>query len=96
MPRITKDTFRRIDSNRLFWIVVMNAWFVFLFIMADQELWNRLNSFGLNGSWQLLTINLQSNISGNISTYPNTLMMIFLGNVIGNVFWVAVSYRSKK
>lgn len=74
----------------IFW----NLMIVYFFINMDKQLFNDfVSDFGLKGSWNLFTLNMQANINGTLKTYPysNGTLYLFLMCVIGNIALSAIN-----
>lgn len=83
--------------------IILNLMFTFLFISNDQQLFSDFRDFGLKGSWNFFTLNLQGTLSdGTIKTFyfMNNTLDVFLIVVIGNIFLSSFNmvkiYRDKK
>jgi hypothetical protein len=91
-----KSRSKSVSTRLLRYILGISLWNVLvivLFVQADQNLFYDLTRFGLNGSWNLFTLNLQRNIDNSIQTYSytNPTIILLLGCVIGNIFLTSVS-----
>jgi hypothetical protein len=87
----------------ILYTVIWNLMGVAFFINSDRQLFEDfVHDFGLSGSWNLFTLNMQANIGGTVKTYPyfNATFDIFLMCVVGNIVLSAVYltriYRDKE
>jgi hypothetical protein len=83
---------KQISNKLIFPIVTTILWnllVVYYFISFDQQLFGDfVRDFGLKGSWNLFTLNMQGTLNnGTIKTYPftNGPLLVFSLCVIGNI-----------
>jgi hypothetical protein len=92
MAKISKQALKQVISPVLF-TIFWNLLVIYLFVNSDKELFNDfVNDFGLNGNWNLFTLDMHANINGTLKTYPyiNGNLLIFLMCAIGNIFLSAI------
>jgi hypothetical protein len=87
MPN-TKQIFNKLIYS-IVATILWNLLVVYYFISSDQQLFGDfVRDFGLKGSWNLFTLNMQGTLNnGTIKTFPftNGPLLIFSLCVIGNI-----------
>ena len=83
-------------DNGFFAMLITNAFGIIFVIQDDQGFWNSMfRDYGLKGTWQLFTLNLQSP-DGLKLTWLNGELLFFVTFAILNIFFAYQIFNRTK
>ena len=91
LPKFTRHILFRISVG----VILLNLFIIILFINSERSLFNDFVTFGLQGTWNCFTFDIQTSINNVANNYSllNGPLILFVFAILGNAFLTIILCR---